>query len=91
MRLTKIEYIDLPSKEKINAPTGRMVWYFLSFGLWGERYHYKHVTIRKYFSVPDNRLSIDLRAVDNASRVFAKTVSRINHINCRCTPKRITK
>lgn len=81
-RLTKIETVPFSGTGRSNAPLIRMFWYFVTFGKWGERYHYFHVTMLKYFSVNDNRLTIN---VSTNTRLFMKAIKGIDAINCRCT------
>tara|TARA_R110002124_G_scaffold272158_1_gene441198 strand:+ start:3314 stop:3601 length:288 start_codon:yes stop_codon:yes gene_type:complete len=86
-RLVKIKTLDFSGKERINAPLNRLLWYFVSFGKFGERYHYKHIVIRKYFSAIDDRLTINISAIDNLSgklEYFKQSTKPPSTINCRC-------
>ena len=81
-RLTKIETVDFSGTKRIKAPLPRLLWYFVTLGKWGERYHYKHVPMRRYFSVMDKRLTININA--NA-RPFMRAMDEIRTFNCRCS------
>ena len=87
-RTTRILFNDYSGKERIKAPLHRLLWYFVTFGLCGERHHYKHVTIRKYFTVNDSRITINIRAIDNLSEklMFVESAMKPpSTINCRCS------
>ena len=35
--------------EKALAPMGRLFWYVVTFGVWGELYHYKYIAVPSVF------------------------------------------
>jgi len=86
-KLTRIKAHDFSGKERIKAPLNRLLWYFVSFGKFGERHHYKHIAMREYFSVVDDRLTINISAIDNLSgklEYFKQLTKSPSTINCRC-------
>lgn len=81
----KIEFIDISGKERIKAPFNRRFWYFVTLGKYGEKHHYKHVMVRKYFAVMDNRAK-------HVHQIFNGQLKRKNFgfvrnavFNCRCS------
>ena len=88
-KLTRIKTQDFSGTKRIKAPLTRLLWYFVTFGKWGERHHYKHVPMRRYFSVTDKRLAIKINV--NASP-FMKAMNEINEMkmfNCRCSTVKV--
>jgi hypothetical protein len=85
----KIEFVDYSGKQRIKAPLKRRFWYFVTLGKWGDLYHYKHVPMRKYYPVLDNRTSYAHQML------YGKPVHRDYDflgaaiINCRCSMKPI--
>ena len=83
----RILFNNYSGKQKINAPLKRIFWYFLTFGKCGERYHYQHVMMRKYFPLLDDRTTTRFRHLNRATKAAGIAFNRLNHINCRCSIK----
>ncbi len=84
----KLDFVDYSGSEKIKAPLSRVFWYFVTLGKWGERYHFRHVRMRKYFHNMDERLKWSL---NRDARPFMNEALEIpKSINCRCSIVEVT-
>ena len=87
-RLTTLQTITFSGTRRKDAPLIRMFWHFVTFGNWGERYHYSHVPMKRYFTVMDKRLTINIQA---NTRPFMQAMKGIDLINCRCAMVEVIK
>lgn len=83
--MIKIDFVDFCVTERIKSPVIRLFWYFITFGKWGERYHYKHVSMRKYFPVLDNRTSYAHQMLYGKPVLRDYDFVKSAMVDCKCT------
>lgn len=78
---TKIKTEHYSVKERIKPSLTRLLWYLITFGKCGERYHYQHVLMKRYITVP---LEINISA---KTLRFTESLQSMKVYNCRCSVK----